>query len=211
MKDYKQILEGFIRGGKKEELYIRNIVKQFTTLYMDEVFINKLGNDYEEEIISKLREKLISSKSWKSYSYISKNYLRSIVKNLIADMFEEEFPVISLQEKIHEDGEESLTYEGIISDTREALAEVYGNLIFEKLVMSIDEQDITVLCYYFNKALYGVEIELKEISKDNLYKRWERLRNKKLKKIFEDVTQEEFRIAVERFLSEVCRDRGYIK
>ncbi|QID32733.1 hypothetical protein [Pampinifervens florentissimum] len=53
-------------------------------------------------------------------------------------------------------------------------------------------------------------MELRDISKDNLYKRWERLRKGKLREILSDASAEEIRVVAERFLSEVCQKKGYI-
>lgn len=213
MRDYRQLLEGFIQGGKKEEDYIRKLVKQAISPHMVKVFVNRIGDDYEEEIISELKYRLIKqSEIWKSRPYISIQYLRSIIKNLVIDILKgEKTPLYSLQTKVFEEEGKSITYEDILPDTRESFAEAESNLLFEKLIKSIDERDIPVLCYYFNKHLYDAEIELKGISRDNLYKRWERLRKGKLREVFMDATHDEFRVAVERFLSEICKSRGYIK
>lgn len=213
MKDYKEILSGFLYGGKREENYLRRLIQNSLSPSMRSVLVKKIGDDYEGELLSELRFRLVKSKDyWQRLEYISLGYLKTIIRNLLVDTINGgRIEVYSLQEQVfEEDTARPITYEDIIKDHRPTFAEAEANLLFDALMKSIKEEDIPVLCYYIGKNLYGIEVDLPGISKDNLYKRWERLRKGRLKEVFDGVGPQELRIALERFLSEVCEKRGYI-
>ncbi|MEJ5339862.1 MAG: hypothetical protein ACK42C_06985 [Aquificaceae bacterium] len=213
MKDYKALLSGFLYGGKKEENYIRKLIQVSVNPYMKSLLVRKIGDDYEEELLSELRFRLIKNKDyWQSLEFISLNYLKSMIRNLLVDTINGgRVEVYSLQVQVfEEETAKPLTYEDILKDTRHAFVEAEGNTLFDALMRVIREEDVPVLCYYLGKSLYGVEVELSGLSRDNLYKRWERLRKGRLKEVFDGAEPEELRIAVERFLSEVCEKKGYI-
>ncbi|MCS7308317.1 MAG: hypothetical protein NZ526_07200 [Aquificaceae bacterium] len=213
MKDYKQLVFGFLMGGKKEEEYIRRLLKNLIKPNMEIALRKTINDDYQEELLHELRYRILLKKDYlESLEFVSLKYLKTIIKNLLVDTIQgERLNLVSLQEKIFEEEEaRSITYEEIIKDYREAFAQLEGNILFEELTSKLKEEDIPVLCYYFNKSLYGEEIEIKGISRDTLYKRWERLRKGMLREVLTKVTPEEFRNAVENFLSEICQKRGYI-
>lgn len=213
MKDYKELVLNFLMGGRKEENYMRQLLKSLISPDMEKVFKRKMGEGYQEELLPELRYRMITRKDyWESLGFISLKYLRTAIKNLLVDIVEgERLSFFSLQKEVFEEEEaRPVTYEELIKDHREVFAQVEGDILFEKLMEKVKEEDIPVLCYYFNKSLYGEEIELKSISRDNLYKRWERLRKGRLREVFMGASPEELRNAVEKFLSEVCQKKGYI-
>jgi len=77
-------------------------------------------------------------------------------------------------------------------------------------VSKLSEKEKRVMCYYLYKSIYSKEIPIKGISKANLYKTWERLKNKIATEMSYIPSEEEFREFVERFLSEVCEKEGYL-
>lgn len=213
MKDYKDILHKFLFGSKKEESYLRKLIQSSLTPFLKEVLTKKIGDDYEEELLSELRFRLVKNKDhWQSLEYISLKYLRTMIRNLVVDTVNGgKLEVYSLQAEVFEEEDaKPITYEDILKDTRETFVEPESDALFKDLLKSIKDEDVQVLCYYFLKSLYGIEIELSGISKDNLYKRWERLRKGKLKEVFDDASPEELRMTVEKFLSDVCQKKGYI-
>ncbi len=213
MKDYKRLLFGFISGGKKEENYIRKVVQSLVSPSMELSLKRKFGDDYEEEIISELRLRFINQKDYlHSLEYVNLQYLRTLIRNLLIDTINgTKVQIYSLQEQVFEEEDtRRLTYEDILRDTRDAFMEAEGNTLFEALLKKLREEDVPVLCYYFLKHFYHLEVQVSGISKDNLYKRWERLRKGKLKEVLNGASAEEVRVLVERFLSEVCEKRGFI-
>lgn len=211
--NYKDILNGFIQGGKKEEIYVRKLLKSLISLSMEKLLRKRIGDDYEDEIISELRYRIIKNRDyWNSLEFINLKYLKSIIRNMLIDVMNGvKVDVLSLQEDIFkEEDARPLTYEDIIQEDRDAFAQAEGNLLYKVMLESLKEEELLVLCYYFDKFLYGREIQLSGVSKDALYKRWERLRKGKLRNILQDVSPEEMRAFAEKFLSEVCRKIGYI-
>ncbi|WPM32066.1 hypothetical protein IAE16_09630 [Hydrogenobacter sp. T-2] len=213
MRDYKQLISGFLYGGVKEENYMKKLIRSSLSQYMDALLRRKFGDDYEEEVLSELRLRLINNKDYlQRLEYINLHYLKTLIRNFLVDIINgERIEVYSLQKQVFEEEEaKPVVYEDKLRDTRHHFAEVEGSTLFEALMKNLKDGDMVVLCYYFYKYLYNSEIELRDISKDNIYKRWERLRKGKLKEILGDASPEEIRAMVERFLSEVCQKRGYI-
>lgn len=213
MKDYRKVLEGFLNGSKKDENLLRGMIQSILSDELRALLVKKTGSDdFMEDLLSELRLKLFTTRNrWQNLEYISYKYLRSLLKNLIVDTINgAKVEVYSLQVEVFEDIAKPITYEDIIKDARDYYAETEGKAIFESLLKKIKEDDEPVLCYYFMKVFYGAEIELPGLSKDSLYKRWERLRRSKLREVFDSVSEEELRTVVELFLSEICQKKGYI-
>ena len=211
--DYRDILNGFIQGGRKEEIYVRKLLKGLISPSMEKILRKRIGDDYEDEIISELRYRIVKNRDyWSSLEFINLKYFRSIIRNTLIDIINGvEVNILSLQEYVFkEDDAKPITYEDIIQEDRDAFAQTEGSLLYKVMLESLKEEELLVLCYYFDKFLYRREAELSGVSKDALYKRWERLKKGKLRNILQDVSPEEMRAFVEKFLSEICGKRGYI-
>lgn len=213
MKDYRKVLEGFLYGSKKEENFLKGVLQSVISDGVRKLLVQRTGgDDFMEDLLSELRVRLLKTKDrWQKLEYINYRYLKTMLRNFVVDMINgTDVEVYSLQAEIFEDSAKPVTYQDILKDNRDHYAEPEGGAIFEILLKKIKEDDEPVLCYYFMRLFYGVEIELAGLSKDSLYKRWERLRRGKLKEVFDGVDEEELRVVVELFLSEVCQRKGYI-
>lgn len=213
MRDYRELVNNFLYGGKREENFIKKLLRGFLSPSLRSFLIRKIGSDYEEELLSELKLRLIEKRDHlQSLKFMNLGYLRSMIRSLVMDAINGvKGEYYSLNMPVFEEEEaKPITYEDIIKDTRDFYAEPEGDILFELLLKTVREEDVVVLCYYFYKKFYDTEVEITAISKDNLYKRWERLRKGRLRDIFDGASPEELRVAVERFLSEVCQKKGYI-
>ena len=209
MSDIKPILEEFFKTGKWQgdfENKIKGAIVSFISREGLEQSIKRiLGDNYLEDIYSTFILKLLSNKELiLSKPKVSFSYLTSIIKNTVMDLYRKksfayEVSVQSLQDTEDEGNLEEVIFRIEASDYTPL--EVYE--LLKKVINILDDKDKETLCYYISKEV-GEDFEVKSLSKDALYKRWERLK-KKLREILEGINEELWKSFVDLYVSEVCR------
>ncbi|SHK15619.1 sigma-70 family RNA polymerase sigma factor [Thermocrinis minervae] len=211
MKDAKDLISKLLgddpKEYKKAEVYLKNLIIRISrSSGMEETMRKFLGEDWVEDVASEIKYKILTKKAeLLRKEELKISYIGIMIKNTLLDLYDKNLLSISLDEQRAEVVDvQSLTpyYKGI--DSQVELDQTY-NLI----VSSLSDREKMVLCYYLRKYLYGDVEELKGISKDNVYKTWERTK-KKINKILEyRLSESELKMIVERLLSEVCNYRSY--
>lgn len=210
MSDIKPLLEKFYKTGKWEgdfENKIKGAILNFISREGLEQSIRRvLGDSYLDDIYSTLILKLFINKDLiLSKPKVSFSYLTAIIKNTVMDVYRKkiysyEVPVQAMQVSDEEEG----NLEEVVFKTEPPAytpLEVYE--LFNKVIDKLDEKDMETLCYYIAKEA-GENFEVRSLSRDALYKRWERLK-KKLRGVLAEVNEELWRAFVDLYMSEVCR------
>lgn len=207
MNDIKEVLERFYRTGRWErgfEERIKNAITRFISREGLESSIRRLlGDSYLEDIYSTFILRLLSSKELLlSKREISFGYLTAMIKNTVMDVYRKR--ALAYEVSIHSlwpDNEDDL--EEVIFRTAPPSYHPLELLeLFDKVVGMLDDKDRETLCYYIAKEL-GEKFEMKDLSKDALYKRWERLK-KKLGENLSEINEELWRAFMDMYMSEVC-------
>ncbi|WP_461829005.1 sigma-70 family RNA polymerase sigma factor [Aquifex sp.] len=209
MSDIKPYLEEFYKTGKWQgefENKIKGAIVSFVSREGLEQSIRRiLGDNYLEDIYSTFVLKLLSNKELiLSKPKVNFSYLTSMIKNTVMDLYRKksfayEVSVQSLQDTEEEGKLEEVIFRAETPDFTPL--EVYE--LLRKVINLLDDKDKETLCYYIAKEL-GEDFEVKSLSRDALYKRWERLK-KKLREILEEVNEELWKSFVDLYMSEVCR------
>ncbi|QID32732.1 hypothetical protein [Pampinifervens florentissimum] len=145
MKDYKQLISGFLYGGVKEENYMKKLIRSSLSQYMDALLRRKFGDDYEEEVLSELRLRLINNKDYlQRLEYINLHYLKTLIRNFLIDIINgERIEVYSLQEQVfEEENAKPVLYEDILRDERNSFADAEGGTLFETLMKNLKDRVI---------------------------------------------------------------------
>lgn len=214
-KDYKERLLKFLEGKPDRELeaLLRKLVRE-SAFRMEKALKRKYGDNYQEEVYSELIYRLWLAKGKLiNLEAIYLNYIRSTIKNLLVDLVNgyAKHEHYSLSEIVFENEEgRSVSFEELLKDERLIVASADTESMITDLLKRLDKKDTLVLCYYFTLHLYGEKLQLKNLSKNNLYKRWERLKPK-LKELLEGLSHEEIRAFMEAYLSGVCKSLGLYK
>lgn len=209
MKDIKPLVEKFYETGKWEddiEGKIKSFIRNFVISKKLEKGIKRiLGDDYVEEIYSLFILKLLKNKDLLlSKKSISFSYLISIVKNVIFDFYRKRAMNFEVSvQSLHYSYEEGNLEEVIFKQEPPEYYPIEVYELFNKILKIFDEKDKETLCYYLFKQ-FGEEFKVKSLSKDALYKRWERLK-KKLRENFGEINLELWTAFVELYVSEVCK------
>ena len=208
MENIKPIIEKFYKTGKWEgdfESKIKGFIKNFVSSKgLDETIRRIVGDDYVEEVYSVFTIKLFENKELiLSKENVSFGYLTAMIKNAIMDIYRKramnyEISIQSLQNPDKEGNLEDV----IITQEPPKYYPIEVEELFNKILKLLDEKDKETLCYYISKQL-GEEFEVKTLSKDALYKRWERLK-KKLRENLEEVNTELWKAFIDLYMSEVC-------
>lgn len=210
MSDIKPVLEEFFKTGKWQgdfENKIKGTIVSFISREGLEQSIKRiLGDNYLEEIYSTFVLKLLSNKELiLSKPKVSFSYLASMIKNTIMDLYRKKSFLYEISVQAFQDtGEEEGNLEEVIfkiESPNYTPLEVYD--LLKKVTSYLDDKDKETLCYYIAKEL-GEDFEVKTLSKNALYKRWERLK-KKLREILEEINEELWKYFVDLYMSEVCR------
>lgn len=204
-KDYSRIIKGIINGSLKWNSAEYSALRELI-FSISRTILGNPGYDELEEIESEFLYRIFEYKDrFLDAKFISQNYIRKMVKNIIVDLYSKKERVFSEFEVENKDGK-VFTLEDFVGveDTNRLMVEVEQAL--ERIRAVLKEKDYEVLCYYVLKKLHGVKIEI-SISEDNLHKRWERLK-KRIEPIFADMSQKEQEYLV-RKLSDFCKEAGY--
>ena len=225
MGNLKELLEGLVKGDEKVKPFfisqIRKIAsqeqirKEASQESLEEFLKKRLGKDYHEEAFSELRLKVFlmyRKGSLGKKESINFSYLRKMIRSCLWDLYRRESKVdfISLESLSYENEEgKVISFEERFGKSVDKGLEIRVRELFEILLKVIPERDYDVFCYYLYKELYSKEVVLENLSKSNLYKRWERLKKKLARELPYEPTPEEFRQFCEKFLSEICNKRSY--
>lgn len=208
MENIKPIIEKFYRTGKWDgdfENKIKGFIKNFVSSKgLDETIRRIVGDDYVEEVFSMFIIKLFENKELiLSKEKVSFSYLTAIIRNAIMDIYRKRAMNYEISVQSLQNPEEERNIEEIIFvDNSPAYYPIEVEELFNKILELLDEKDKEALCYYISKGL-GEEFEVKTLSKDALYKRWERLK-KKLRENLEEINSELWKAFVDMYMSEVC-------
>jgi len=216
--DYRELLIRFAEGREtpQEREFIKNSIAKFIRQTgRDEIFRRNWGDDYLEDILSELRERLILYKrAIEEKSSISWRYFLSIVRSCVEEFYNkirpsEEIPYEVAKPKTGQDErdiEETkiFAYEDRIEEKAE------GPESYEVMLDLMDEKDYPVVCYYLCKEVQKDCTKPKGISEANLYKRWERFKKKLKDHLPYEPSADAVKYFIDRFLSEICQRQGYI-
>jgi len=218
MRDLKDTLLRFADGreSQEEKEFIKNtLLKQVRLSEKEEAFKNRWGDDFLEDLLSDLREKLIEIKrNLESKEFINWRYFLKLVNSCIEEFSKDLRKIQELSyERIKPESEEyELEFEETIlfsyeKKPEESLECVEFYYIMLKL---IDREDYPVLCYYLCKEFHGDCKKPENLSESNLYKRWERLKKRLKERLPYEPSEHEIGYFADRFLSEICKKEGYI-
>jgi len=215
----KDVLKAFAEG--REDLRIRDFLVKEVRLVarqtkVEDLLKRRVGDDYEEEILSDLRLKalaMVRSGKLEDKEFVSISYLRKMIRSCIVDALngDTKLNLINMEVLNYEDEEgKVVNFEENIAVEEDKDLKIVAEDLFCEIVSKLSEKEKKVMCYYLYKSIYSKEMPLEGISKANLYKTWERLKNKIATEMSYIPSEEEFREFVERFLSEVCEKEGYL-
>ena len=216
--DYRELLIRFAEGREtpQESEFIKNsIAKLIRQTGRDEIFRKNWGDDYLEDILSELRERLILYKrAIEEKTFINWQYFLRIVRSCVEEFYSkirpsEEVPYDALKKKTEQDDrdiEETkiFAYEDRVEEKAE------GPEFYEVMIKLMDEKDYPVVCYYLCKEVQKDCTKPKGISEANLYKRWERFKKKLKDHLPYEPSADAVKYFIDRFLSEICQRQGYI-
>ncbi len=214
----KEALKTFAEG--KEDLQFRNfLLKEIRSVAreneIEDLLKRRLGDDYAEEVLADFRLKvflMVRSGKLEEKEFISKSYVRKMIRSCAIDILngDSKLNFISVEDLNYESDEGNVvSFEENVSVEEDKDLQINAEDLFDEIVAKLSEKEKKVMCYYLYKSLYSKEIPLEGISKDNLYKIWERLRKKIANEVSYIPSKEEFREFAERFLSEICDKEGY--
>ncbi len=206
MAEVKDRILAFLEGSERE--YFKQLIrKEAVKSGLDTLLRKKIGDDYEDEILSVLYLKLyVMKEELKAKPKINHSYLSRVIYTCMVDTLNG-----NTEEKVILRDEEGNVrdFEEVFGEERDYDINPSSEELFRAVKDKLKDKDVDVLCYYLYKELYSIEIKPEGMNKTTLYKRWERLK-KKLAGLFPFVpTEEEFREFAEKYLSEVCEKRGY--
>jgi len=214
----KDIVLAFAEGKEGQEgrdRLKREITRVARALNLEHLLKSRVGDDFAEEILSVLRLKLLSIiDTVKEKEFITVSYIRKVIRSCIVDVLNGDFNISTLSiENINYENEEGrvVRFEEKLGTEEDRDLNISTEELFKRIVDILGEKDMKVLCYYICKEIYGREIKLTDITKDNLYKRWERLKRKIAKNLSYIPNEKEFKEFAEKYMSEICEKRGYIK
>ena len=231
MKDYKKYIFPLLRGeslsSKDYEVFkkeVKSLIKAtFSyafTFDVEALFKKAYGDDYLEDLFQDFLLRLFQNKEIiLKLKFINKKYLVSVIQNIIYYHLSSDFKPIKRQKSFEEivnweDEEEKVKAEEQLPATvHDHLKKLRLNHWFNELQKRLSEIDKEVFCYYLFKHLLKKEMELKTLSKTNLYKRWERLKTK-LKNILGTALEEgveELKELFDVFLVKICKKKFLIK
>ncbi len=129
------------------------------------------------------------------------SYIREMVKNFLKDKIKEMSEVYL--ESVND-------YEWSLTDEKETPQDIVMRVDAFNLKRRLDEhlkkEEIVMLCYMLSDDKEAFENRyFKELSKDALYKRVQRLKEK-LRELLKDYTQEAFRYYIEYILPALCKE-----
>ena len=216
--DYRELLIRFAEGREtpQEREFIKNsTAKLIRQRGKDEIFRRNWGDDYLEDILSELRERLILYKrAIEEKTFINWQYFLRIVRSCVEEFYSkirpsEEVPYDALKKKTEQDDrdiEETkiFAYEDRVEEKAE------GPEFYEVMLDLMDEKDYPVVCYYLCKEVQKNCNKPKGISEANLYKRWERFKRKLKDHLPYEPSADAVKYFIDRFLSEICQRQGYI-
>ncbi|GAB6078761.1 hypothetical protein [Hydrogenobaculum acidophilum] len=192
MSAHKEIYLFLLEGNKKGYIIIRNIFNK----QINKSFYHNL-KDKEEDLFSEVVLRLYEKKEYILTIFEGKeeglaSYIRTVIKNILNDA------ILSMSknpiDNIYIDSR--YEYEGIIPDEErfrveavDVMVKLEAKEVMMKFKSNLREEDFKLLCYILeNKDDEKDKMEkilFKDVSKDALYKRVERLK-KKLSQIVEE-------------------------
>ncbi|WP_448583571.1 hypothetical protein [Thermocrinis sp.] len=218
MRDFKDIILRFAEGKESQEereLIKNTLLKQVRVSGREEAFRGRWGDDFEEDLLSDLREKVVKLReNLESKEFINWSYFLKLVISCVEEFFQklrnmQEFPYDKLKASSEEydlEFEETIffSYEANPEEDLESVEFYYD------LLELLDEKDYPILCYYLCKEFYKNCKKPEDISENNLYKKWERLKKRLRERLTYEPSESAVAYFTERFLSEICKKFGYI-
>jgi len=216
--DYRELLIRFAEGREtpQEREFIKNsTAKLIRQRGKDEIFRRNWGDDYLEDILSELRERLIVHKrALEEKTFINWQYFLNIVRSCVDKFYSkirpfEEIPYEVAKPKTEQD-DRSIEETNIFAYEERVEEKVEGPKFYEVMIKLMDEKDYPVVCYYLCKEVQKDCNKPKGISEANLYKRWERFKKKLKDHLPYEPSADAVKYFIDRFLSEICQRQGYI-
>ncbi|MDQ7039149.1 MAG: hypothetical protein Q9N26_08175 [Aquificota bacterium] len=210
----REKIEALLSGNEEARRFFLEEIKKVALQSKVEHFLRtRLGDDYAEEVLSDLILKFIIMREvLLKKERITRSYVRKVIRSCLVDTVNREGKIstVSINNPVnpHEEGWVE-SFEDLLGKEEDKDLRIQAEELFDVIMSLLSEKDKDTLCYYLNTEIYDRNVEVKGMSKDALYKRWERLKKKIREKLTFVPTEEEFRIFAERFLSEVCAERGY--
>ena len=217
--DYKELLIKFAEGKEtpKEREFLKNTIAKFVRQTgKEESFKKRWGDDYVEELLSKLSVKVISQKDLiKEKSFVSWKYFLSIIKSCVIEFHQElrslqEFPYEEAKNPKTEENNRSVEETGIFAYEEKVEEKIEAEEFYEYMLNFLEEKDYPILCYYLCKEFQKDCKKPEGLSEANLYKRWERLKKKLRDRLTYEPSAEAMKYFIDKFLSEICKKLGYI-
>ncbi|ADC88640.1 hypothetical protein Thal_0002 [Thermocrinis albus DSM 14484] len=210
----KEKILALINGDLKTKSFFLNLIMKEARLTQRDIFLKKyLGENYEEEVFSQLILKLLSIKDALSKKEeINFHYVKKLIRSAIEEtlkLYSHRFVSLEKLTKETSDGKE-IRYEELLGKDERLDINIEVNELVNAILSILSEKDMEVLCYYLEKELYGKSNIEPSMTKDALYKRWERLKTKIRKNVYvPDETT--LRYALEKILSDFCSKGRFIK
>jgi len=207
-------IEALLNGDPEaKQFFLEEIRRVALQSKMESLLRTRIGDDYPEEVLSALILKLFSMKeAILRKEEVNRSYIRKVIRSCLVDAVNKEagVTIVSTNNPVKYDEEGRVReFEELFGHEENKDMEIEAKELFDEILSILSEKDIDTLCYYLNTKIYKREVKIKGMSKDALYKRWERLRKKIRKRLAYMPSEEEIRVFAERFLSEVCAKRGY--
>jgi DNA-directed RNA polymerase specialized sigma subunit len=216
--DCRELLIRFAEGREtpQEREFIKNSTAKFIRQRgKDEIFRRNWGDDYLEDILSELRERLIVHKrALEEKTFINWQYFLNIVRSCVDKFYSrirpfEEISYDALKKRTEQD-DRSIEETNIFAYEERVEEKVEGSKFYEVMIKILDEKDYPVVCYYLCKEVQKDCNKPKGISEANLYKRWERFKKKLKDHLPYEPSADAVKYFIDRFLSEICQRQGYI-
>jgi hypothetical protein len=208
LSDLKPVVEKFLKTGRWEgdweekfKGYIKSVI---SSRELESTIRSFIGDDYLKEIYSCFVEKIFLSKeTLLSKPYISPSYMYSFIRNVVMDLLRRKYMgvEISVGSLGREEGDLEEVFFKTLPPEHHTLE---ARAVLIEILDITDDKDREVLCYYFCKEL-GIEFEVRSMSKQAVYKRWERLR-KRIRKHVGGVNANLWKEVMDLFVSEVCSE-----
>ncbi|WP_448588001.1 hypothetical protein [Thermocrinis sp.] len=216
-KDYKDLLLRFADGREtaRDRNLLENLIGKLVNVKnLERLFQFRWGDDYQEELISILREKLIRHrKSIQEKEFIARGYVNSILYTAIVDFLKEiNTKEVSFSQLRGEEEEQKNWLENskFFSYTEDKESFIEGEEIYKLILDIIKPSDYSILCYYLCKEASKNCRKPEGITETTLYKRWERIKKKIASSIPQTPSETAFRYFVNKFMSEICIKGGFI-
>lgn len=232
MRDYKIYIFPLLKGKKLKEKdfeefknsikkIIKDVFKQKFTYKNEFLFKKAYGETYLDELFQEFIVRIFQNKETiLKCNFIDRNYLFSMIQNMICRHLSSNLKLLKNQINfedlgfLYEEQEKVKVIEKLAPQAFDYLKEIRIIHWLNELKRRLDEKDEETLCYYLYKILYKKEMVLKNLNKTLLYKRWERLKVKLrniLGNIIENEEIEKSKEFFERYVSEICQKKYYIK